>query len=724
MKNIIEKFKNNWILLFILIQPILDMVYYFQLKNNLTPLTWLIRIIMLALIVIILFFKSENKKKLILLISPYAIYFILHMANLYRINSLNIVEDVKYFIFVFMLPVLTILFIDYLKSRKEQLPKIEKGLFYAFIAISISLLLAFVTNTYQCTYVLQDSCVGLLGWFFPSDTVFLIICALSPFALYYSLKKGSIAYAITSLAAFLILYTNASKSCYITLVLSLIVMIYIIITNKEIENRKLKTLFTVILLVASLYLYNNSLTFYRQGLASNNNQGNAEIVNKELEEIISNDEKIEEKDKIDAEKIGEDKFIKILSSSYIYQEIIDIHGAEAVLEAMNYKLTPKILSDNRYRKVVNAKVEFNKSDTVTKFLGFGYSKIASYSMDLENDLEAIFFFYGYIGFGIYALFFVVIIIMLFKLFIKKPAIIFDSELVILVFLMVLTVAGGEYTGAFLRRPNANIFLVMYLALMYFRGKEIENNCDNQKKKINQNNLLKYFDRLYEKNSKEFYKELSSNLKKDKKTFIITANPETFTYGINNELMNRMILDENSVIIPDGIGIVKAANILGYKIKERIPGIEIAEELLKLANKNKKSLYLFGAKKEVLDTLVKKIESQYPNINLLGTTDGYVEDKDKIMKKIIKLKPDICLVALGIPQQEELIYKYLDNFDKGIFVGVGGSFDVMSGMKKRAPKIFQKLNLEWFYRIVTEPKRLKRFWNNNVMFILKVIKYKR
>ena len=89
----------------------------------------------------------------------------------------------------------------------------------------------------------------------------------------------------------------------------------------------------------------------------------------------------------------------------------------------------------------------------------------------------------------------------------------------------------------------------------------------------------------------------------------------------------------------------------------------------------------------------------------------------------KEKPDIVLVALGIPLQEKLIYKHLNKFDKGIFVGVGGSFDVISGHKKRAPKIFIKLNLEWLYRILKEPKRLKRFYDSNVKFLFKVKKYK-
>ena len=119
-----------------------------------------------------------------------------------------------------------------------------------------------------------------------------------------------------------------------------------------------------------------------------------------------------------------------------------------------------------------------------------------------------------------------------------------------------------------------------------------------------------------------------------------------------------------------------------------------------------------------------LNKNYPKLKIVGATNGYVVDKDGVFKEISKLKPDIVLVALGIPLQEKLIYKHLGKFDKGIFVGVGGSFDVISGHKKRAPKIFIKLNLEWLYRILKEPKRIKRFYDSNIKFMFKVRKYNR
>ena len=236
-------------------------------------------------------------------------------------------------------------------------------------------------------------------------------------------------------------------------------------------------------------------------------------------------------------------------------------------------------------------------------------------------------------------------------------------------------------------------------------------------------MKELFDKLYNKSEESFYEILEKNLSQNKKTFIVTANPETFMMSEKDEEMRKLLLDNDTFLVPDGIGIVKAARMINYDVKERITGIDIANELLKLGNKQKKSIYLFGAKQEVIDSMEKVLKESYPNLNLVGMSNGYEKDKDKIFEKIVKTKPDIVLVALGIPLQEKLIYKHLDKFDKGIFVGVGGSFDVISGHKKRAPKIFIKLNLEWLYRIQKEPKRLKRFYDSNVKFIFKVRRQK-
>ncbi|WP_461811867.1 WecB/TagA/CpsF family glycosyltransferase [Faecalimonas sp.] len=215
--------------------------------------------------------------------------------------------------------------------------------------------------------------------------------------------------------------------------------------------------------------------------------------------------------------------------------------------------------------------------------------------------------------------------------------------------------------------------------------------------------------------------LEGKIKKDEKTFVITANPETLMIGTENSEFDRILKSEETIIVPDGIGVVKAANMLKYPVQERVTGVEIVQGLLQMLDKEKKKIYLLGAKEEVVNKFVEKIKKEYPNIIISGFQNGYILDKDKAFDEMVESKPDVVLVALGIPLQEMLIAKHYERFEKGIFVGVGGSFDVLSGMKKRAPKIFIKLNLEWLYRIVKEPSRFKRFYKSNIKFISEIKK---
>lgn len=235
-------------------------------------------------------------------------------------------------------------------------------------------------------------------------------------------------------------------------------------------------------------------------------------------------------------------------------------------------------------------------------------------------------------------------------------------------------------------------------------------------------MINYIKKTYRGNKESFFKVLENNLVNNNKMFIVTANPETFMKADSISEFDKALMKPDTTIVPDGIGVVKAANYIGIsEIKERITGVDISYKLLELANKYSKSIYLLGASKDVIELTVKNINKKYPKVNILGYSDGYVDNKDDIFKRIKNISPDIILVALGVPKQELLIAKHYDSFSKGIFVGVGGTFDVISGTKKRAPQIIQKLNIEWLYRIIGNKERIKRFYDSNVKFIFKLRK---
>lgn len=232
-------------------------------------------------------------------------------------------------------------------------------------------------------------------------------------------------------------------------------------------------------------------------------------------------------------------------------------------------------------------------------------------------------------------------------------------------------------------------------------------------------MIRFFEKLYKNGKDEFLLTLKDNLLSQKKTFIVTANSEIFMSAETQAETEALLLDDETMIIADGIGVVKGAEMLGITVKERIAGIELTEGLLKYADEYSKSVFLFGAEQRVLEELCRIIEEKYPNALCVGAVNGYTEDKDAVFSQIKESDADIILVALGVPLQEKLIYKHLNEFKKGIFMGVGGSFDVLSGLKKRAPKFFINHNIEWLYRILKEPKRIKRFYNSNVKFLFKI-----
>ena len=232
-------------------------------------------------------------------------------------------------------------------------------------------------------------------------------------------------------------------------------------------------------------------------------------------------------------------------------------------------------------------------------------------------------------------------------------------------------------------------------------------------------LKDYFEKLYTGSREDFFALAEDAMDREERLFVVTANPEVMMLAQADEALDAALCASTATIVPDGIGVVKAARSLGLRVAGRVPGVELAWELICHAGQTGKRLYLYGAKEEVLQALLARIASEAPGALVVGAKNGYDHEDDAVFAEILALQPDLVLAALGVPRQELLISRWLDRFDKGVFVGVGGSFDVLSGSKQRAPELFLKLNLEWLYRIAKEPKRLGRFARSNLRFLGKI-----
>lgn len=201
-------------------------------------------------------------------------------------------------------------------------------------------------------------------------------------------------------------------------------------------------------------------------------------------------------------------------------------------------------------------------------------------------------------------------------------------------------------------------------------------------------------------------KLENRIVENNKTFLVTANPEIVMYANSDNEYQKIISDANYVIA-DGYGVILGSKIIGKPLPERIAGFDLMCDLLNLGNQKGWSVYFLGAKKEVVEKAVAKVKSDYSNLKIAGYHDGYFNDSTEIINNIKQMKPDLVFVALGFPRQEKWIYESLKVVDKGLFIGVGGSFDVLAGTVKRAPLFWQKLNLEWLYRLVQQPSRWRR-----------------
>lgn len=186
---------------------------------------------------------------------------------------------------------------------------------------------------------------------------------------------------------------------------------------------------------------------------------------------------------------------------------------------------------------------------------------------------------------------------------------------------------------------------------------------------------------------------------------------------NKELTD--IINQCPLINADGQSIVWAARLLGYEVPERVAGIDLFLKLVELCNEKGYRPYFFGAKQEVVEKVVNIFSEKYPNLNIAGYRNGYFSESEStnIAEEIRKSKADILFVAFSSPMKEFWINKYQKIMKIPFAMGVGGSFDVVAGITKRAPKQMQEIGMEWFYRLVQEPRRMgKRYLKGNLKFL--------
>lgn len=202
--------------------------------------------------------------------------------------------------------------------------------------------------------------------------------------------------------------------------------------------------------------------------------------------------------------------------------------------------------------------------------------------------------------------------------------------------------------------------------------------------------------------------------------VVTPNSE-IVYMTKDDSKLKEILNEADLVVPDGIGIIKAANILKTPMKGKVAGIELGEGLIERLSKTEKSIFLLGAKPGIAQTAADNLVKKYPGLTVAGVHDGYFKDDAEVIDEINASGADVLFVCLGAPKQEYWMSKNFSALNTHLMLGLGGSLDVFAGEVKRAPEFWIKLGLEWFYRLAKQPSRVGRMMALP-KFIMAVKKY--
>ena len=346
-------------------------------------------------------------------------------------------------------------------------------------------------------------------------------------------------------------------------------------------------------------------------------------------------------------------------------------------------------------KIAQRLVELS-DNKLYKFVGIGYYKIISVC-NIERDYVMQYYSVGILGLVIFVgFYFIIYIKMLFKVFInldKK----FNYVNIMLLSGIGINLIVAYLSGNILNALSSTIPLTICLGIAYNEVRV------NKSGKVLNYNICKL-------NKKEIINELNNS---DNRNILFNINP-IIMVNFNDNKEYKKFINKEKYNIPDGFGTIVGLRFKDNKGYSQITGVDMFDSLLYNACKYDKKVYLYGAKKEVIEKTVKVLKEKYINLNICGYMSGYSKEKD-VLNDIKKCKPDYLFVGIGSPKQEEFIIKNEKLFRNiSVIMPVGGTFDVVSGLKKRAPIIYQKLHLEWLYRMIKEPKRIK----DNV----KILKY--
>ncbi|MCX7694617.1 MAG: WecB/TagA/CpsF family glycosyltransferase [Caloramator sp.] len=261
---------------------------------------------------------------------------------------------------------------------------------------------------------------------------------------------------------------------------------------------------------------------------------------------------------------------------------------------------------------------------------------------------------------------------------------------------------AKILGEKLFRQASNNYSIENMAQQYIKAYEATNTEERDKM-----NIEKYFGvEVCATDMDGAMEEVDRIIEERQPSFVVAINPEKIMKAKEDENL-RVLLNSARLKIPDGVGVLIASRLKGGKIRKRVTGIDLMNNICKRAAQKGYRVFLLGAKPGVAEKAAEILKEKYSGLNIVGVRDGYFESEDEVIEYVKSKNPDVLFVAMGSPKQELFITRNMERLGVPLLMGVGGSYDVICGNIKRAPVWMQRMGLEWLYRLIKEPWRYKR-----------------
>lgn len=688
-------------LLFLIISTFLDFHIFY---NSISTLIRAIIISILFLIVLIKNGTFKEKRNLFIYSFIIIIYIIAHHLNALSFKSLvpgdfhyNLIKEILYF-YKMSTNILLFYIVYKLNINYKNIKNVLKIIVFI---ITFSIIITDLFGISYTAYNFNKTTIPIYKWFNLQNYDFIygsskglfhmtnqlvaILLLYLPITLYEAFKEKKITtYVLTLMIVVSMLMIGNRLAIYGTILeLSAILILYFII-NKEKKKNIGYYIFNSLLILMIIFIIPKSPLMqrdaYYEAIYNNKSLDFMQDNNHDVYDEYEEDERIEQKFK--------DKEIdpQFAFSSYPYK--YDKKFWNDILTEDS-----KITGNARYIELAMTKrvkeINNNSWDSV---LGLTYTRVMNI-FNIEQDFIMQYYSIGILGMiiflGLYFILFIYILIKIIYDFKHK----FNYLNISLLMGTSCLFLSSYFSGNLLNSISIIIPFTLVLSVLV--------NEIRVKKKQNKKEEILGFSICTDNKDKL----LDQIFKNDDQLFIVNINPLiALNYYHNAEI--KALINKEKIVIPDGEGIVLVSKLKGGNIEKRITGIDLMLAICEKAASQNKTIYLYGAKEGVAIKVKETLEKNYSKIKIVGWMNGF-EKQDKVIKDIKNKKPDIVFVGLGSPLQEEFIIKNKSKLkDVKIFMPVGGSFDVISGNLKRAPKIIQAIKLEWLYRMFKEPKRFK------------------